>query len=110
VGSWESVKRYYGFGSSQGPVWFLLGLVLFIGPFLTALAAILSLWWRGRGASDLAAACLCAGLFFTLEEGLVRFARAVNGNSGYVGAEPLLGLAVCAVAGAAMVLSRGRRT
>ena len=100
VENWESVERYYKLDPADGLVWLLLEAALLAGPFL----ALRDGWTKGLG---LAAACISA--FFTLEEGLTCFARAVNGNGGYVGAEPLLSAVICAAAGAEVLLLRRRR-
>ena len=106
---WQSVAQFYMFGRAGGSLWRLVGWVLFLGPYLTALAAGAGLWLRRDRAGDVSFAALCAGGFFVLYEGLTLFARAVNGNGGYVGAEPLLSLAVCVVAGAGIFLSARER-
>lgn len=61
--------------------------------------------WAGRASL----AALGVSGFFALEEGLTLFARAVNGNGGYVGAEPLLSATVCVISGAGLLLSRVRK-
>ena len=86
AGSLESVLDFYSGGS--GPLWALLELALFCGPYLTALSAAAALW-LSRDRAGWAAVNLCAAAFFTFTEGLTVFARAMNGHGGYVGAEPL---------------------
>ena len=86
VARWESVARYYGVGT-YGTAWSFISLLFFAGPFLAALAAVVSLWLKQRWAAGVSLA-------------------AVNGNGGYAGAEPLLSIVACAISGAALLLSR----
>lgn len=95
LGNLESVRHFYFEG--QGLLWTLIGLVLFIGPYLTAASAIAALWLRRKTAGELGSLNFCAAGFFTLEEGLTVFARMVNANSGYVGAEPLFSALACGI-------------
>lgn len=95
--NWESIARFYGGGDTLGSFWKVIGAGFFLGPFLTTLLALAPLWLRRDAAVGLGAASACAAAFFTLEEGLIVFARSVNGSSAYVGAEPLLSAAVCGI-------------
>lgn len=101
-GSPESVMEWYSGGT--GPVWGLIKAALFLGPFAAALAAALAPWFRSRAANALWAAGFCGGGLFTLNEGLILFARAMGGHSAYVGAEPLLSLLVCLISGMALLV------
>lgn len=105
---WQSVAPFYGVGV-YGAGWSFVGLLLFAGPFLTALTALAGLWLRRDWAGRVSLAALGVSGFFALEEGLTLFARTVNGNGGYVGSEPLLSAAVCVISGAGLLLSRGRK-
>ena len=105
VARWESVARYYGVGT-YGTAWSFISLLFFAGPFLAALAAVVSLWLKQRWDAGVSLAALFVSGFLVLWEGLILFARAVNGNGGYAGAEPLLSIVVCAISGAALLLSR----
>ena len=107
--NWESVERYYKLDPADGLVWLLLEAALLAGPFLAALAAALAPWLRDGWTKGLGLAAACISAFFTLEEGLTCFARAVNGNGGYVGAEPLLSAVICAAAGGGGLLPRRGR-
>ena len=103
----ESVRRFYF--STPGLTWTLLGAALLFGPYFAAAAAIAALWLRGDWAVLLGIAAACGAAFFTLEEGLTVFARAVNGNSGYVGAEPLLSILTCGISITAIFLAQQTR-
>lgn len=107
LGELESVRRFYFDG--QGLIWMLIGLALFCGPYLTAAAAIAALWLRRDWAGPLGAVAFCAAGFFTLDEGLTLFARAMNGNSGYVGAEPLFSALACGISIIAVLRAWGPR-
>lgn len=88
LGSAENIRRFYlGDG---GFLWAQAGLALFFGPYLTAAFTAAALWLPRERAMAWARLNLCAAAFFVLEEGLIAFARTVNGHGGYVGAEPLL--------------------
>lgn len=90
-GNWESVRDFFLGG---GPAWTLVGAAMLAGPWLAAVLAAAAFWLPRERAARLGTAAACAAGFFVLEEGLTAFARAVNGNGGYVGAEPLLSLLV----------------
>lgn len=100
----ESVAGWYS--GPAGPLWALIYAVMFLGPFAAALAAASAPWVRGKAADVLWAAAFCGGGFFTLSEGLILFARSMDGRHAYVGAEPLLSLLVCAVSGLALLVRR----
>ena len=100
LGSWESVRRFYPGG--QGPVWALLGMALFFGPYLAAGSAIAALWLPREGAVKLGTVSFCAAAFFTFAEGLTVFARAMNASSGYVGAEPAFSAAAAVISAATL--------
>ncbi len=102
--SWPEVTRFYGIGSF-GFRWSLISLLFFAAPFLVIGLAALALWLPGQRGIVPGWAGLWGGGFVCLEEGLTLFARAMNGNGGYVGAEPLLSLTVWAVAGIAVLLA-----
>ncbi len=104
AGHWESVARYYGMGV-YGAGWSFISLLFLAAPFLAALAALVGLWLKGRWAAGVSLAALGVSGLLVLWEGLTLFARAMNGNGGYVGAEPLLSLVVCGVAGITLLLS-----
>ncbi len=103
AGNRESVTAFYMVDSGLSLPWRFLFAALFLGPFITALIAATALWLDQKRAAGLAAVNFLIAGFFVLEEGLTVFARAVNGNSAYVGAEPLFSLLVCAVSGAAVL-------
>lgn len=86
----ESVRRFYS--GSGGPAWTPVELALFLGPYLTAISAIAALWLPRERAGKLGTVNACSAAFFVFEEGLIVFARAMDGGSGYIGAEPLCGL------------------
>ena len=97
----ESVRRFYP--GTYGPLWTLIELALFFGPYLTAVSAIAALWLRRNAAGQLGTVNFCAAAFFTCEEGLTCFARYINANSAYVGAEPLFSALVCGVSAATVL-------
>ena len=98
---WGEVAHYYQFDSSL--IWF----PVFATPFLVIIATAVSLWLRqGKAVFLLALISFCISGFFVFGEGLTVFARLMNANYGYVGAEPLLSIVVCAVAGGSALLSR----
>ena len=107
LGHLESVRVFYF--SVPGPLWTMLGAVLLSGPWLTAAAAVAALWLRRNRGVLWGIAAVCGAAFFTLEEGLTVFARAVNGNSGYVGAEPLLSILVLGISMTAVFRARRPR-
>jgi len=97
---WESVRHYY-FPEGNSLFWLLAGFLLFALPLLLPVAAGVCLWREGRPAARLGRwSAILSGLC-TLWEGLTLFARSMNANYGYVGAEPGLsaGVCLCAVAG-----------
>lgn len=106
LGNRESVGRFF-FGG--GGVWTLIGLILLAGPWLTAVSAAAALWLPWDRAGGLRTGNLCAAALFTFGEGLTAFARAMNGHSAYVGAEPLCGLLVLGVSLATLLLAGGKR-
>ena len=107
LGNLESIRRFY-FGT-PGLIWTLLGVVLLCGPCLAAAAAVAALWLRGERAVLTGLAAACGAAFFTLAEGLTAFARAINGNSGYVGAEPLFSILTCGISIIAIFLAQQTR-
>ena len=106
AGNWESVAEYYGFGAFQGLFWPVISGLLLVAPFLVIGLGAFSLWGSERWGAVLGWTGFGIGLPVFLLEGLTVFARSVNGNGGYVGAEPLLGAVACAVSGAAALLGR----
>ena len=100
---WESVWRFYSGGT--GPFWVLLEAALFLGPFLAAGSAIAALWLRWERAGKLGAVNACTAAFFVFGEGLTVLAREMDGNAGYVGAEPLLSAVVCGISVLTVVCS-----
>ena len=100
----ESVAGWWWYSGPPEPIWALVYAVMFLGPFAAALAAALAPWFRSRAANALWAAGFCGGGLFTLNEGLILFARAMGGHSAYVGAEPLLSLLVCLISGMALLV------
>lgn len=109
AGNWESVARFYGFGVFRGAGWPLVSAGMFAAPFLVIGLGAAALWRKGKGGRILGWLGLGLGIPALLLEGLTVFARAVNGNGGSVGAEPLLGLAACMVSGAAVLLARAEK-
>ena len=97
---WAEVAHYYQFDS--GFIWF----PVFAAPFFVIIAAAVSLWLRWDRTFLLALICLGVSGLLVLHEGFTIFARSMNANSGYVGAEPLLSVVVCAVSGVSALLSR----
>ena len=97
---WAEVAHYYQFDS--GFIWF----PVFTAPFLVIIAAALSLWLKWDHTFLLALIILGVSGFLALWEGFTIFARLMNANHGYVGAEPLLSIVVCAVSGISALLSR----
>lgn len=100
---WESVRSYF-FPEDSGSLWLLIGLVLFVLPLLLPVAAGVSLWRKGTWAVRLgrwSAFLSGLGVFW---EGLTLFARSMNSNHSYVGAEPALSAVVCLCAGAGLLL------
>ena len=104
---WSGVADFF-FPPDAGP-FVLIAAALFLGPVALPLLCGLALWSRGRRARSLGLICLSAGGFFTLEEGLVLFARSMNGHGGYVGAEPGLSLFVCLISAAVVLQNRRPR-
>ena len=98
--NWAEVAHYYQFDG--GFIWF----PVFAAPFFIIIAAALSLWLKGNRALLLALISLGVSGFLALGEGFTIFARMMNANYGYVGAEPLLSIVVCAVSGVSALLPR----
>ena len=101
LGNLESVRSFYP--GTYGSLWSLVELALFFGPFLVTGSAAAALWLRWDRAGKLGTVNICAAAFFVFEEGLIVFARWMDGNGGYVGAEPLFSAIVCAVSIAAVL-------
>lgn len=101
----ERVSAYCGGGTGQFRS--LLYPAAFLGPYLTAAAAIAALRLPRRRALRPGIRSLCAAAFFTFGEGLTVFARAMGGHGGCVGAEPLFSLLVLGVSAA--VCARRKR-
>lgn len=95
----RSVLEFYRGSGGAGLLWTILGSMIFLGPFLTAASAVWALWLSRERAGTLAALNFCVAGFFAFFEGLLIFARSMNGSTGYVGAEPLFSLFACAVSG-----------
>ena len=104
---WPGVANFF-FPADAGP-FSLIAAALLLGPVALPLLSGLALWSEGRRARSLGLGCLLAGGFFALEEGLILFARAMNGHGGYVGAEPGLSLCVCLISAAVVLRNRRPR-